>query len=104
MVSNKNVCRHYKVGYCKFSTTCRNKHIEKECEDKDCNKKCLNRHIKSWRYCSHCKIISDCEFKQIEKDKLSEKHKVDEKSSMEKDLIQAKGELESLKPNGRELL
>ena len=28
---------------------------------------------------------------------LSEKHKVDEKSNIEKDLVQAKGELESLK-------
>ena len=91
------MCRHYKVGYCKFSTTCRNKHIKKECKDKDCNKKCLNRHIKSCRYGSRCKRISDCEFKHTEKDKLNEKLKFDVKSSIEKDLIQAKGELESLK-------
>ena len=97
VISNKNVCRHYKVGYCKFATTCKHKHIEKECEDKDCNKKCLNRHIKACRYGSRCKRFSDCEFKHNEKDKHSEMHKVDEQSNTKKDLFQAKCELEGLK-------
>ena len=64
-ILNKDVCRLYKFGYCKFLTTCRNKHIETECEDKDCDKKFLNRHIKSCWYGSRCKQISDCEFKHI---------------------------------------
>ena len=66
------------------------------CEVKDCDKKCLNRHIKACRYGSRCKRISECAFKHIEKEKHSEKDKLFEKNNIEKSLIQAKVELQTL--------
>ena len=95
-ISNKNVCRHHKVGYWKFTITCRHKHIEKKCEVKDCDNKCLNRHIKACCYGSRCIRISKCAFKHIEKEKHSEKDKLFEKNNIEKSLIQAKVELRTL--------
>ena len=79
-----------------FTITCRHKHIEKECEVKDCDTKFPNRHIKACRYGSRFKRISECAFKHIEKEKHSEKEKLNEKNNTEKALIQAKVELGTL--------
>ena len=102
-ISNGNVCRHYRVGYCKCSIACRHKHIKEECEVKDCNKKCIRRHIKTCRYGAKCKRISDCEFKHVEKEQYSVKHKLVEKRYKEKGIIEARLELESLQTEVNEL-
>ena len=89
-ISNENVCKHYKVGYYKFSIERRHKHIKEECEVKDCNNKCIKRQIKICRYGARCKIISDCEFKHVEKEQNIEKHKLVEKNNTEQTIIQEK--------------
>jgi hypothetical protein len=102
-ISNENVCKHYKVGYCKFSIKCRHKHIKEECKVKDCNNKCIKRHIKICRYGARCKRISDCEFKHVEKEQNTEKHKLIEKRNTEQAIIQEKIELEKLQTEVNEL-
>ena len=83
----ENVCSHFQVGYCKYETKCRHKHIEEECQTKSCNKRCQQRHIKRCRYGTKCKIIDVCQFKHnvrerhidadhIKKDIIEEKEKV----------------------------
>ena len=31
-MSDKNVCKHFKVGFCKYGLKCRHKHIIEECQ------------------------------------------------------------------------
>ena len=37
-MGQENVCRHFKVGYCKYETKCRHKHIYEEYQAKSCEK------------------------------------------------------------------
>ena len=38
-MGQENVCRHFKVGYCKYETKCRHKHIYEEYQAKSCDKR-----------------------------------------------------------------
>ena len=75
-MGQENVCQHFKVGYCKYETKCRHKHIDKECQTKSCNKRCQNRHIKICRYGKSCKRINVCQFKHNLKEKYAEEDKI----------------------------
>ena len=92
--SNQNVCRHFKVGFCKYGIKCRHQHIIKECEVKSCDKKCPNRHIKACRYGNQCKRKHDCQFKHI-KNKFIENNILQEK----KELQNLQNEVNALKVN-----
>ena len=82
-IKKGNVCRHYKVGYCKLSIECRHKHIKNECKVNDCNKKRIKRHIRICRYGARCKKIGDCELKHVEKEQNIENNKRVEKNNTE---------------------
>ena len=65
-MSGENVCKDFKVGYCKYGLKCR--HIREECEERACNKTCNKRHIKPCRYEPRCKRKNLCQFKLYKKD------------------------------------
>ena len=44
IMCDENVCKHFKVGYCKYGLKCRHKPFKKECQKTYCNKKCKNIH------------------------------------------------------------
>ena len=66
-------------------------HIEEECKEKACDKKCTKRHIKTCRYGPRCKRKVECQFKHCEKD------------HNKKIILQEKLEVENLKKEVREL-
>ena len=90
-MSGENVCKHFKVGYCKHGFKCRHKHIKEECEERECNKKCNKRHIKCCRYGPRCKRKNECQFKHYNKDNKNEV------------ILQEKLEVETLKKEVTEL-
>ena len=90
-IYNQNVCRHFKVGFCKYGITCRQQHIIKECEEKSCDKKCFNRHIKTCRYGNQCKRKHDCQFKH------------NNNKFIENNILQEKKELQNLQNEVDEL-
>ena len=57
---NQNVCQFNKFGFCKFGQTCRSRHVEKNCDVKDCDiSSCENRHV---RACKFFKEFERCKF------------------------------------------
>ena len=69
----ENVCRHNKLGYCKFQKKCKSIHVNEVCEDHSCDiQKCDFRHPKTCRFCSEyrrCKYGEWCCYKHEEKSK-----------------------------------
>ena len=96
-MSDENVCKHFKVGYCKYGLKCRHKHIKDECKITNCNKKCQNRHIKTCRYGPKCKRKNLCQFKHNDKDKYQ---KIIQKEKEELELL--KKEVTELKTKLKE--
>ena len=98
-MSGENVCKHFKVGFCKYGFKCRHKHIEEECKERACNKKCTKRHIKTCRYGPRCKRKNECQFKHYEKDNnntniLQDKFEVEK---LKKEVSELKKKLEESK-------
>ena len=65
-MTQEDVCKFNKFGFCKFGNTCFKKHDNRKCEKKDCNIwKCSQRHPKMCRYFSEfkmCKFGDFCRF------------------------------------------
>ena len=62
----ENVCYFNKFGFCKFLQKCRFRHVDKLCEEENCEiKSCSSRHPKACRYFSEfkmCKFGEYCRF------------------------------------------
>ena len=44
-MENSAICVFFKYGYCKFKTSCKNKHVTQVCDDETCSyTKCQKRH------------------------------------------------------------
>ena len=96
-----NICYYKKFGHCKFLETCKYRHVEIICNEKDCEiENCERRHPKECRYFkefSRCKFGDYCSFRHeitmnegnvtLEKEVETLKEKVDhlEKLIEEKD-------------------
>ena len=61
-----NVCKFNKTGYCKFTNSCRNQHVNDVCSDANCNgTSCPLRHPRPCKYYSSdgfCKFGSSCAY------------------------------------------
>ena len=63
--NERNICTFNNSGYCKFQKKCKKEHFENECEIKNCDEKCLNRHPIHCKYENRCKFLKKkiCAFK-----------------------------------------
>ena len=66
----EEVCRYNKTGFCKYKNSCRYLHVNKICEDRNCDiRTCRKRHPKTcffYKTYGRCKFGSYCKFKHIE--------------------------------------
>ena len=61
----QNICNYHKYGYCKFRENCTLRHVDKICDDKECDiKTCVNRHPRDCPYYreNRCKFGTRCSF------------------------------------------
>ena len=67
MSEEKSVCQFFRVGYCKFKSMCKLKHVEEECKIENCSSEsCEKRHRKPcfyWKKFGNCKIGNKCAYK-----------------------------------------
>ena len=91
-MENSAICVFFKYGYCKFKTSCKNKHVTQVCDDEACSQtKCQKRHPRPCRFFSNygtCKLGNVCAYKHgknNELEKLEKKMNDVLKISMEKD-------------------
>jgi hypothetical protein len=57
-----------KIRFCKFKLECKKEHSKNVCENKNCDKKCVDRHIKPCRNKGECKfmmIFLKCTFSHV---------------------------------------
>ena len=74
--SRKVVCKHNKTGFCKFGGNCRNRHINKTCENLDYCREfaCTKRHpkmCKSLAKFGKCRFKDDCAYQHNEQMNLN---------------------------------
>ena len=67
MAVNSSTCQFYKYGYCRYRDTCRNLHIEENCENLQCDvSQCQKRHPRACKYFTNfkrCKFGNYCKFR-----------------------------------------
>ena len=94
------VCRFNKFGYCKFEHNCQKRHIDKLCENEDCDTKCENRHPKPCRYYDmyqRCKFGDFCKFSHTYKHKnFDDKILKNSFDDLEKEVVKNKKEIKIL--------
>ena len=79
MASEKEkICKFFKFGFCKFKSSCKNKHVLELCNDKKCNiYLCEKRHPRNCKYYErfgNCKLGSICAYAHKENEsKIVEK-------------------------------
>ena len=56
--NNSEKCLYNDTGFCKFRSECRKQRFENVCENKDCDKKCLDRHPKPCKFNKKCKFMA----------------------------------------------
>ena len=68
-MAQQNVCRSFKLRFCKFTEHCRKVHVKEKCEDSKCKvKNCKLRHPKVctfFRDYNFCKFGEFCIFKHL---------------------------------------
>ena len=66
----ETVCRHNKFGFCKFGERCHKRHVDKCCENSECDVKlCENRLPRICKYFSiykRCKYNEFCKYKHFD--------------------------------------
>ena len=67
----ENVCRHFKLGFCKFKNKCKSKHVNEVCEEISCEvQSCDLRHPRTCKFYSaygRCKFGEWCFYKHEKK-------------------------------------
>ena len=74
----EKICKFFKFGFCKFKSSCKNKHVLELCNDKKCNiNLCEKRHPRLCKYYErfgNCKLGSICAYAHKENEsKIVEK-------------------------------
>ena len=81
LISEKQKCNFYNVGYCKnWNKGCKFIHPAEACQSDNCDSKsCPKRHQKECKYFrKFCKHGVNCQFKHFEKKDISKKDNLDE--------------------------
>ena len=94
----ENVCRYNKYGYCKFSDTCRNLHVNELCVDHQCDiAVCEKRHPRIcsfYRDYGRCKYAEYCRYKHAQTVDEIKTNDFEEKLAMkDKEITQIKEEI-----------
>ena len=76
MANINSICKFNQNGFCKFLSHCRNPHINKNCQESNCERKsCLKRHpkvCKFYQLYNRCKFGEYCAFAHHENPLLKE--------------------------------
>ena len=96
----ESICQFFKFGFCKFGTSCRNKHVATICENIQCDvRNCLLRHPRDCKYFrayNRCKFDSYCMFKHVS-NKTSDARSRFEDNDLEKKIENLEEEVKKLK-------
>ena len=102
----ESVCYFNKFGFCKFLQKCRFRHVDKLCDDENCEiKSCSSRHPKACRYFSEfkmCKFGEYCRFSHIvsaDDSKIEMENVVDKLDTIEKVLKEPERHMENHEAN-----
>ena len=78
-MATQNVCRYYKIWFCRYSEKCRFPHVKEECENEECEvRSCYLRHLKICSYYRdyrRCKFTVGCRYKHENQSESFEKLK-----------------------------
>ena len=109
MADEKQICVHFKFGYCKFRANCRFSHVDIICDDStDCDiGNCDRRHPRECKYFTsygRCKFGSFCRYSHVKSKVIADHEELKEcnkklfemNSKFEKQLEEYKAKLEDL--------
>ena len=67
------ICRHYRIGYCKYKESCKHIHPKENCDKIKCNNNaCNKRHRKPCKFGESCTRKESCAFLHEPKKKVQD--------------------------------